>query len=177
MKFDIYKIKPLVDRESDKFSWNLFRFMRKNSKRDNLRVYYDNRDNDLDFNSILQPYKVFIGYKEDDDDDNMTGSKLSSIITSFGNSQLQMGYLMKCNGFNVDEWIDITEEFWDAYDKRGRCLFFIHGSWIQGFETQFTEHDNIRICTWCGVKEKKIVTETMVPKTIVTWEKVEGQYE
>jgi hypothetical protein len=67
------------------------------------------------------------------------------------------------------EMIDITDWFFEEYEKRGRCLFYGHeNTWLVGSENRYTIVNNTRKCNWCDewqtskvITTKKITRETV----------------
>lgn len=68
-----------------------------------------------------------------------------------------------------DEYVDVTEKFFEDYKKIGRCLFDSnHSGWLLGDENRFAYSDeDTRECNWCNLKQKKHTKE--IRKTIEEW--------
>jgi hypothetical protein len=166
MNLDINKFKPKDIKISDKYSSNLYKFLKKYNKQGYNKVYFNPVDNydghliELDMESL--PFaNIYMGNMIEGD---VIGNSLARIVTG------QTLYKLSCNINVKDEWIDITKEFWKRYEAIGRCLFIGHNSWYQDdYNTRFTYADEItRVCNWCGKTERKRIKEIIKHKEI--WE-------
>jgi hypothetical protein len=164
MKLDINKFKPNDIKISDKYSSNLYKFLKKYNKQGYNRVYFNPIDNydghiiELDMNFL--PYaNIFIGNMIEDD---LTGNSLARILVG------QPLYKLSCRINVKDTYIDITVEFWKRYEEIGRCLFIGHNSWYQDDNnTRFTyTDDDTRVCHWCGKTENRRFEEIIKYKEI-----------
>lgn len=155
---NVNKLKPNKLNVSDKYSSNLYKFLKKNPN--HTKVYFENRDAwdgsemQLDWNNICVS-QIVIGsdVKEGGSFDCIVGKSLASIVQGRKLNEL---YAIT---YHESIYTDITEEFWSKYEQIGRCLFFNHDSWIQGDENRFRYigEDNIRECRWCGkIQELKL---------------------
>lgn len=62
-----------------------------------------------------------------------------------------------------DTLADITTEFWQLYDKIGRCAFDAdHKQYYQNSEDRYTEDGGKRTCNWCGAEQIKRSKERVV---------------
>lgn len=51
----------------------------------------------------------------------------------------------------ADQVVDITEQFWPAYERDGRCVIDRkHTGWFANDEDRFTIVGGTRRCNWCG---------------------------
>lgn len=183
MDLDLKKIKPKEVKISDKYSSNLYKFLKKTGYRN---VYFNTRNGgmkgeeivDLDWNNI-RAYNIYIGSNMMDDTYVVKDEKINfgQVIAKGLNSILgghklyQTGAYCAFGHYYVKrDWIDITEEFWTRYEKVGRCLFIDHDGWYQDDNnTRFTYTDkNTRVCNWCGKTEHKRIEEIIKHKEI--WE-------
>lgn len=99
--------KPKDEKVSDKYSSNLYKFLKK-YKDKYSRVYfkptsnYDGRKIELDFDKCLPFGQIYLGHVADDD---IIGKNLGAITIG------QKIYTVSCYSNAKNEWIDITEEF------------------------------------------------------------------
>lgn len=162
-------IKPRIIKISDKYSTNLYKFLKSKGC---FKVYFDTWDTykerqvEINWND-LNIGRIYLGSNIMDDTYEIEGTEynmgcllgkdLSSILN--GRRLTELGAYCGFGGFYPKKYFaDITEEFWRRYVEVGRCLFYEHGSWLQGNEKQFTysEDGNTRTCNWCGRVEHKI---------------------
>lgn len=148
-------IKPKVLGQSDFFSWQLYRWVKKNEKGslDFCRIWHGTWNSATGFNGY-QP--LYIGRK------NENGCWFSGIPIRYlcrrGHSIDEIYAFDQRHG--VSDWRDVTAYFWEDYVKRGVCA--IHGD----FAHKWIEGGNKRTCEYCGKKEIKRVL--LVTKEI--WE-------
>lgn len=146
MEITANEFKPAVKGQSDFYSWQLFRWLRKNKHY--YRIYRGTW-NGCDGYNPDKPV-LYIGHR---DGDWLHGNELRRICTA--------GHDLKAWAFGfqemrVAEWEDITDEFYSLYRKIGICA--IHKNW-HDFEVSGDE----RTCKRCGKVEIK--QTRMVPKT------------
>ena len=162
------KIKPQIKGESDKYSWNLWKWLNK-YKTEKLRVYYlpnheDDKYDPTDFDNV----QILIGERWRDN--CIVGMTLRTIIAT--DRGLQSGAFTTGCGYNVHVAQDVTEQFFEDYIEFGRCFLFEHGAWLRNGDKQFTYQDdgNERWCNWCGrVERKRIEVETKIIERVI-WE-------
>lgn len=157
--------KPKDEKVSDKYSSNLYKFLKK-YKDTYSKVYFypinnwDGSEVKFDINNLATE-QVYIGKVVDDD---IIGKSLMNIITG------QKIYAVSCYYNAKNDWIDITEEFWTRYKDIGRCLFIRHNGWYQDdYNTRFEYlDDSTRKCNWCSKIQHKRIEEKILHKEI--WE-------
>lgn len=147
---DLNKIKPKIKAESDKYSWNLYKFLRKIHKdkhvKNQMRIYWNHHsriDGEwLPFTEkipntmqiVIAPYG-----------DKSCGYFMSSVLMK-GNCEL-----FSLCAWKEDDFRDITDWFFKTYEDIGRCIFDgNHSGWLLGDENRFTYINNTRRCNWCG---------------------------
>lgn len=158
---DLILIKPKVKNESDKYSWNLYKYLKKYP---NSRVYYNK------FNSFTDERQVYNKNKLTKND-VLIGRNSGNSIIGFTLSML----LMKVPSMQFwyqnayDTHIDITEEFIRDYIEIGRCLFDqSHDGWLRNNDNRFTYlEEDLRKCNWCGIEQHKEVEEVI--KYVEKW--------
>lgn len=162
---NLSKIKPKLKGESDKYSWNLYKFLNKISKdkyiNNQLRIYWNHHSR---WDGAHLP---FVGE---------LSNTMQLIISPYGDRG--SGYFMNtilhkgnCELFSLCVWkhedlLDITDWFFDTYEKIGRCIFDPeHYKWMLGTENRFTYVNNTRRCNWCGQwQHKEIVKKTRIER-------------
>lgn len=174
--FDIKLIKPKNIKTSDKYSTNLYKFVKKKRFAHvyfNKKSCWDGKELKLNWNEIL-PSQIFIGsnmideFYEDINIGCFIGKSLARIIS--GNKLYDCGAYCGFGGFYPKrDFIDITEEFWKRYIKIGRCLFLNHDAWCIGQDKRFTYVNNTRKCNWCGKWQKKQIEKETEIKRVVKW--------
>lgn len=143
------KYKPKERGKSDFYSWNLYRWLRKQDK-----------EGDLKKTNIYKTEggSLYIGARYYDHLDHVVGVNLRSLCSGSGYGRFPL-----CGSFmGSDQWQDITDWFWSEYDRIGVCA--IHGDFSHDWK--YTEAKTFRVCTNCKKREFKKVE--MVER--VTWE-------
>lgn len=151
---DLKLIKPKIKGESDKYSWNLYRWLYKYRKYANYGVYYIGKE---EFNiEKLRLDKIIIGQKHSDIE--MTGNLLSQIINK-GAYHSDSNCFLNSLGWNTVNAIDITELFFKNYILKGRCFLYGHsGVWLKNYNKKFTTiNKHSRKCNWCGLHETRFI--------------------
>lgn len=149
-------IKPKVSGKADFFSWRLYQFALKKGEQ-SMQVFRSTWNpitgHDPDREGLL-----YIGRRFDDG--WFHGKDLRSVCAPFGPITQCWAY---GPSHGIEEWRDVTEEFWADYLKRGVCA--IHGDRAHKWGQDEDESDE-RTCLYCGKQEKKRIV--MVPREI--WE-------
>lgn len=165
---NIKEIKPKGN-ESDKYSIQLYRFMKKNypngcsvsyisTQTKYNKDYTESFEEDVPFDkNIINMGDLWIGktFKREYDSDDMKGA----IDWMYGNSlgTILSGskekYTVFANPWNNKKTvIDITDWFWNEYIRIGRCIWDSnHSGWLAKDDNRFTYvGKNSRRCNWCG---------------------------
>jgi hypothetical protein len=144
--FEEYK--PKEKGKSDFYSWNLYRWLKKQQKEGFFRKtnIYKTEDGAL-----------YIGARYGGWHDGVTGTKLRSLCSGSGTGKFPLVGLF-CDSH---KWEDITDWFWSEYERIGVCA--IHGEFAHNFELV---NDTTRKCNHCGKIEYKKIE--MVER--ITWE-------
>lgn len=185
-------IKPKNLKESDKYSANLYKFIKTTGychvyidinkgsfeKPELIKIDKDNIDN-------LCGYDVYIGSNIMVDElSNKEGTKrvdmgqvvakpLWSILN--GNKLYQCGCYCAFGYTYVNrDFLEITDWFWNKYKEIGRCLFIDHNrEYIVGGKNRFTKINPIyRKCNWCGKLQEKKITHEYKLISEVNWEEL-----
>ena len=144
--------KPKVRGESDFYSWQLYRWLKKYP--DYSEVWsgtWNSATGHDPERPVLYIGKMF-------DDGWFHGKNLRS--TCVYKAKIQAWAFS--NGHHVEEWTDCTEAFWTDYRLKGVCA--IHGDNAHEWDTDGKE----RQCKFCGKRE--IQKAVMVQKLV--WEQV-----
>ena len=162
---DLKLIKPKNLKVSDKYSTNLYKYLKKNP---NSRIFYRkvNRWNEEELEYNVHNFSIGNAILGVEYHDNYVGNCLMDILQK--SSSTRWCYLKSMHG----ELVDITDEFFRDYELIGRCLFDpTHSKWVLGDDKRFTYiNEDSRICNWCGQSHtKRIETETIV-KEYEIWE-------
>lgn len=164
-ELDLKKIKPKNIKKSDKYSKQIYQYLKKNHLLN--KVYYiatqDVYDSEIQERVTKEiPFDIenfdnrhiWIGeIKRENCEggyiDWMYGNSLSNIV-----SPCKEKYTVFANPWNTKKTvIDITEQFWNKYVEIGRCIYD-HHFWLQDEENRYTYIDDThRICNWCGQEQ------------------------
>lgn len=150
-------IKPAVKGKSDKFSWRLYQ---RALKRGRERIYIAAWNNIIgetfepDFEALkagCRKQLAWLMIGEQVHPDGFVSAARIQSVTRKGCGAI--GELWSFGpGHRPEKWLDITEWFWDAYLRQGRCI--IHGdyahSWLQ-------INRNARNCAYCGKHQRRQV--------------------
>lgn len=143
-------IKPKVKGQSDFFSWQLYRYMRKYTDPKDQRVFAGTW-NSIDGVNPLRPV-LYIGQLSKDL--WFSGRQLRNLCRH-GGSIVRYAYHA---GHDTKNWVDVTDAFWSDYMKIGVCA--IHGDLAHDWDVSGDE----RTCRYCGKREIKRIK--MVEKEI-----------
>ena len=157
------QFKPMIARQSDKYSWRLYqRIMKKGRERVYLMGW-----NTLEgrttpsLDDLKSDYVAARGvaFGMEIRDGWFHGKTLSSICAP-GESLHDWAY---GPDFNTANWIDITDWFWREYKEYGRCRFFKD-------EHVYREiNRNARRCVRCGKQERRIVKTKKSIERLEVW--------
>ena len=150
-------IRPAVNGISDKFSWRLYQ---RALKRGRERVYISAWNNIIgdafepDFQALkagCRKQRAWLMIGGEVHPEGFVSAKRLQCATRKGMGAI--GELWSYGpGHRPEKWLDITDWFWDAYQRQGRCI--IHGdqahSWIK-------INRNARKCEYCGKHERRHV--------------------
>lgn len=166
MNIDVKSIKPKRSKISDKYSWNLYQFLKKHP---HYRVFWMEKDRffgDLvKFSEIERARNIsshiVIGYSTN----TYSGAFLGDIMQK---SNPTTWSLML---YDPKWFTDITDWFIDMYQKIGRCAFDPkHTAWYKGDEDRFIEvTNNTKKCRWCGEWFEKKIEKRVEIKRYERW--------
>lgn len=170
---DLKKIKPEVKGQSDKYSWNLYRFLHKLLRNKDHGKYYKNQLEVL----WLHDSRWDGEFLEFNPEEFKTSQV---IIMPLGKENGMSFYFMDGilrNGRTIEfvlprtwEITNITEWFFETYQRDGRCIFDReHTAWLQGSDNRFTYVNNTRKCNWCGEWHHKEIHKEVKIKRHEVW--------
>lgn len=172
---NINKIKPKNIKKSDKYSKQIYQYLKKHPRYD--RVYYiqtqdvynestkefEQKEVPFDINHINNRYLWICSIPRREIYKNpkryidwMDGNCLSTIV-----SPSREKYTVFANPWNNKKTVvDVTKEFWEKYIEIGRCIYGKYSFGLQDDEDRYTYYDDThRKCNWCG-KEEHLETKT-----------------
>ncbi|MDD2462457.1 MAG: hypothetical protein PHI97_00505 [Desulfobulbus sp.] len=138
----IDKYKPKVNGKSDFFSWNLYIWLKKNPEY--CRIYKGvwNSANGYDPSRPT----LYIGFVAD----NWFHGTMLRRVCNLGLKEHTWAYGPRDS--HLDEWIDITDEFFADYERRGVCA--IHDDMVHVWEKSSPDE---RRCVYCGKTETRAI--------------------
>lgn len=144
------QIKPKVRGQSDFFSWQLYRYMKKYRNPSEHRIWAATWSNCYG----VQPDKPSLYIGSDRDGDWIHARQLRNLCL-VGQKIERYAYGAP---HDTGNWVDVTDAFWGDYLKIGVCA--IHGD----FAHKWHEEGGLRTCDHCGKKERKQIV--MVEKEV-----------
>jgi hypothetical protein len=131
-------IKPTVDGKSDFFSWQLFRWIRKNPTAYRIYLGTWNSVNGIDDKNRV----LYIGY-EREGDRWISARRLTNLCCI--NQDLKSYSFAPCH--DIKNWVDVTNIFWGDYMKKGVCAIYSSShKWT-------LKSDSLRDCEYFGKVE------------------------
>jgi len=169
-QYDLNRIKPKNIKISDKFSRKLYKQLKEISKEKyhNIKIYWNASSrwdgSHMPFENVISSggFTTLNQIMISPDGNKRTGYFLSSIIT--GNKKAERFALP-----HTWELIDITDWFFDTYEKIGRCIYSPHDGWIAEDEDRFTYINNTRKCNYCGKWQQKEIKKVQTIKRVSCW--------
>lgn len=172
-EIDLRLIKPQNLRKSDKYSKNIYKYLKDNPRL--MRVWCDESPFDdtdpLYEGCVRKPFDVnnmdlrnlYFGLPEPGTV-CILGKSINSLIHGGRGSQETFSYI----GPKCTKYVEVTKEFYEKYIEIGRCIYG-HRLHLQDDEDRFTYlDDKHRKCNWCG-HEEHLVTKTYT-HTYDVWE-------
>ena len=155
-------IKPRVDNESDRMSWNLYKFAKRHGV-NKIKVFATDKNTREPMNiliSIKQTPYSYLGHEKNRVGTLLLGKRLMTIFCSYGRETTA------CHDYELSEFpVDITEKFFNDYIQSGRCFY------LRGMSHKFNIGDElqedgsskkVRVCEYCGKKEYSHTWEEVV---------------
>lgn len=157
-KIDLKKIKPKNIKKSDKYSKNIYRFLKDNERY--RRVFYDKSGYENDSQHYVSKEfdvenidinNLYFGVPCYDNPHEIIGKCLSGLVSGGQKSfEVFCYFLHRPNA----ELVEVTKEFYEKYMEIGRCIYGKHPSGLQDEDGRYTYLDDThRVCNWCGKKE------------------------
>lgn len=135
-------VRPEIDGKSDKYSWNIYRYLKKNLK-GNVEVFSDGT-------------QAIIGESYQGE---VIGVPLLSLMKNFSSSNY-------CFSWHLTE----LPKFLNDYQRIGRCLLIPHDHpWYEGEDKRFTYVNNTRRCNWCGQWQHKEIHKVVKREIREEW--------
>ena len=157
------KIKPRNIKTSDKYSANLYKFLRKEENKYKTVVLRHKKTGELYLSGF---------WWNDKEERCLTGAKIVMILCGrkTDSSDEYSAYWL---GVSVNDCEDITKTFWPDYIRRGRCVFNpTHDGWFRDDDTRFTTFGNNLHCNWCGKWFKRKIKKVVKIERRAVWEEV-----
>lgn len=169
-QYDLNRIKPNNIKVSDKFSRKLYKQLKDISKEKyhNIKIYWNTSSrwdgSHMPFENVISSdgFTTLNQVMVSPDGNKRTGYFLSSIIT--GNKKAERFALP-----HTWELIDITDWFFDTYEKIGRCMYSPHNGWLAEDDGRFTYVNNTRKCNYCGEWQQRHVEKVQTIKRVSSW--------
>lgn len=158
-------IKPKVKGESDKYSWNFYKYLNKLKNKD-VRIYYRTHScingDKINFNEHeFVTIETLVVSSVLRTDEGLIGSTLSNVLRGERIEEFYYSNIHK-------DYYEITEEFFNLYLDKGRCLFdYNHNGWLAYDSNRFTAYDDHRICNYCGKRQNKKVE--IISEEVTNW--------
>mgnify|MGYP000406658812 CR=1 FL=1 len=168
---DIKQFKPKNIKRSDKFSANLFKFMRKNESW-GLHVYSPQIDWNMNFQKFNyddpRTRSIYIGFR--DDQGWLVGRCLADIICADRNVTECYAYSPGKDDVFYRNMIEISDWFFTEYARIGRALWDKEGAnFMIGSENRFTIVGNTKRCNWSGRWYEKKITKKQTTERKEKW--------
>ena len=127
--------KPKEKGKSDFYSWNLYRWLRKNKGKECLI-----------FETPREYIPLVIGWK--DPHGNVIGFRLNELCSTGSNRKFPQQFCYGDQG-----WPDVTEEFYKEYDRIGVCAIHENAAhdWV------YSVCGNLRSCKHCKKQESRVL--------------------
>lgn len=165
-------IKPKISNECDKYSWNIYRYLKEHQNSTITICWYEKNflnSSHLKFNkekslANIQTYILIGGINE-----NLCGARIYDLQIKGNSSRLETFSFCL---YGQENFADITDWFLTNYQQKGRCIFDLtHTGWWSNDETRFTQiNKKSRRCNWCGEYQRKVIVKKVVIKRQVNWE-------
>lgn len=168
---NLKEIKPKVRGKSDKYSWQLYQYLKKNPT--HTKVFWNRKNyspdgtySDFSEGQLYKSGRIIIGRMHEE----LIGANLGTIMGQ-GKNKYQSWCYHPFGGWSNDQFEEITDYFWEGYTKLGRCFLDPqHNSWWFSDDKRFIYVNNTRRCNWCGQwQERKIEKVVRVNRNTV-WE-------
>ena len=134
-------LKPEVNGDSDKYSWNLYRYLRKHKGK--VTVFKAR-------GKPMLPYHIRLSSIPQCDDDCCRGKRLNGV----GLNEILRGDFGEVHLITDVPYIDITKKFMREYRKGGVCFLYPNHT---AYDFKWETRKRVRTCGYCGYKERKRV--------------------
>lgn len=168
----LQSIRPKKSHRSDKYSWNIYRYLKKYINFDIHICWYKEKKSlgtyeGFDKKSSLRGMQIFIilgGL----DKGNLCGTRIYDLQHKGNHSELvTFSFCL----FDPKSFTDITEWFFLKYQRIGRCIFDrTHSGWWADSEERFTQiNRKSRRCNWCGEHQRRSIIKAVTIKRSEQW--------
>lgn len=160
-------IEPKVHGESDRMSWNFYRFAKRYGI-NKIRVFAKNVSETKPTEIIVSVSQTPYSFLSESSrkDVKLLGKRLMHIFCSYGKDTTS------CATYELEDFpVDITEHFFHNYLNKGRCYYlkdYSHKYNIWNEVQKDGSFREVRICEYCGHRQYKITQEKVV--VIERWE-------
>ena len=162
------QIKPPTSSCSEKYSWNLYRFLKKYSKKNNIYVYKG-------FNEISRSEQYFFAITICGNGANGADNIGIFEYDPRGKSKAATLEALSYSTLDFSKFHEVSHEFFAEYLKDGKCAFAhpTHQDDINNADRFESINDNTKRCRWCGKIFRRTTKEIIIKKTI--WEQQESE--
>lgn len=158
---DLATIQPI---DNGKYSPYFHQWLQRNKNHPHRFSHVFEMHNRIDGNAFNPHWStscIIIGHGEFNPDgsiEGIGGCRLSEIL--HGKKTPQSWWFTKAFGLR-----DITEQFWETYQRIGRCAWdHDHGRHMIGDQHRFEKTgENTETCTWCG-REFELTTRVVIDR-------------
>lgn len=161
-EIDIKKIKPKNVKKSDKYSKEIYRYLKDNPHY--RRVWFDEASYDYEADKPIRKNfdannmdlaNLYFGLPDRNDSICITGRCARDLM--LGRSKLGESYYYL--GYKHSHFVEVTKEFYEKYIEIGRCISG-HLGYLSNTDERYTYLDDThRKCNWCGKEQHE---ETIV---------------
>lgn len=154
-EIDIKKIKPKNVKRSDKYSKEIYKYLKNNPWY--KRVWFDEASYDEDNKPVLRQFdinninlrRLYFGLPDFKTTNCITGKCLSGLLSGSRCAQESYYYITEKHS----HFVEVTKEFYEKYIEIGRCIYG-HHLYLNDSENRYTYIDDThRICNWCGQEQ------------------------
>lgn len=154
------RIKPRNIKVSDKYSSNLYLYVRQRKRITMLR------------HKPTGDYYFTYSNWRDDEWKHICGARLANVLTG-RKTDCSDPYMAVYLGVFYADCEEVTDQFWRDYIRSGRCAFDRnHDRWWLGDENRFTDVGTMKRCNWCGQWFTKHVEKVVKIERRTVWSPV-----
>ena len=138
-------IRPQTTSPREKYSWNLYRFLRHKDVREKIRVY----EGKISDTEPVQYFFAVTKCASPQEDTGNIGIFEFILRTRRNNESIE---ILSYSNYDFSSMKDVTEKFFEEYQKIGKCAFHEpeHELYIRNTERFEIIDEKTRRCKWCG---------------------------